>query len=257
MHSLRCPPNRGKGILCGWAKVREYTIRKPDGRKLIVESDHLPTQAELNELDKKRRLAGTTTLTKLRLAPNDWILLCEQFIKEHPNNEHAWNCLSISLCLPCGVNDPEHARNEDVTGFCRDLLATHPHAMAWRHLDDLAAFQQHRVDDIVIAFCKEFIARDPANSDAWRTLGRIYTRQEKYTEAIPVFEHAIKLNPRDAYAWAPLAYAYASTGQGEKTTEALGQVEKLNAELWAQAKKECEEILREKKPPKEQQDASH
>ena len=226
-------------VLTGYHGVKEYKIRMPDDRDIVVVSDHLPTKTEMAEVSKKSPIKGTAGLPKYKLEPSKWARVVERFIIEHPENEHAWVCFQLQHMYSF--------KWDWVCDFCREILIRHPQvAGAWSQLRMAAALDRSHMSEFT-ELCREIIQRNPNSGDAWRTLGQACNMQDKYEEAIPALVRAVKLNPKDVSAWSCQAFCFANLGQSNMTFEALAQLEKLDPKAAGEAKKSCEEILRDKK----------
>jgi tetratricopeptide (TPR) repeat protein len=69
----------------------------------------------------------------------------------------------------------------------------------------------------------------PNFEEALVGLGGVYTDSHKPEQAIPILEHATRLNPDDEVAWYRLARAKRATGDREGQQKALAVFEKLHS----------------------------
>ncbi len=65
------------------------------------------------------------------------------------------------------------------------------------------------------------LSRDPHHTELHRTLADLLTTQHRYDEAVALLEEAVKLDPKDAYAWSALGSGYLRQGLDDKGLSAL------------------------------------
>jgi len=71
-------------------------------------------------------------------------------------------------------------------------------------------------------------ACDPQDFDAWVTLGVSRARLQRFTEALPAYLNALKINPSDVACWTDLGEIYVSLLDFQKASEALKQAMELD-----------------------------
>lgn len=85
------------------------------------------------------------------------------------------------------------------------------------------------------------LATTPNDPDLLFAQGQLLIREEKYSEALPLLQHAVKAKPDDADAWSGIAFAASKTAQPQLELDALTARSKYAAEtpvtyfLWATA----------------------
>jgi tetratricopeptide (TPR) repeat protein len=89
---------------------------------------------------------------------------------------------------------------------------------------------------------KKSIELDPRLAEAQLQLGNLYSDQSKYTEAIPKYANALKLNPDLADAHYRLGQAYVRTGDKDRAQQELQVYQQLRAQHLADLDKQRAEV---------------
>lgn len=89
---------------------------------------------------------------------------------------------------------------------------------------------------------RKAVATDPKLAEAYLQLGNLQSDQGKYTEAIPQYQAALKLNDDLADAHYRLGQAYARTGQKELAQAQIEVYQRLRAEHLADLEKQRADI---------------
>ena len=76
-----------------------------------------------------------------------------------------------------------------------------------------------QVDDQMMAGEPQAVALDKNFHEAWSNLGKIYFNKGDYTEAITIFEKALRANLNHADTYKSLALSYKQLGNQEKFIE--------------------------------------
>ena len=79
--------------------------------------------------------------------------------------------------------------------------------------------QTERYDEAELLL-QEIVSEDPGVFKTYQTLGQLYTLQERFADAVDIYQQAIPLRPEDAYAYINLADAQLKLGlveEAEKT----------------------------------------
>jgi tetratricopeptide (TPR) repeat protein len=85
------------------------------------------------------------------------------------------------------------------------------------------------------------LAASPNDPELLFSRGQVLIREQKYPDAIELFQRAVKIDAKDADVWAGIAFAASKTGQSSLELDALATRSKLAAEtpvtyfLWATA----------------------
>lgn len=83
-------------------------------------------------------------------------------------------------------------------------------------------------DEIIVA-CEKFISIKPDVSEIYRIEGLMYARYKNdFETAIPLYEKALEINPKDADAWKDLGVIYGQSNQFELALQAFQKVVKIN-----------------------------
>jgi Flp pilus assembly protein TadD len=76
---------------------------------------------------------------------------------------------------------------------------------------------------------RKALALNPADSEAYLSLGKIANEQDRPAEAVRNLEKAVFLQPENSTAWYQLALTYKKSGQTQKAAVALKQFRSLSA----------------------------
>lgn len=91
--------------------------------------------------------------------------------------------------------------------------------------------------DLALEPTKRGIALTPKEPGVWSTLGWIYKKLNRHSEAVDAFSHAVDLAPRNGIFWNDLAAAYSDEGNYKMTLQTLEKQAQnagpyQNAQLW-------------------------
>ncbi|MDJ1018048.1 MAG: winged helix-turn-helix domain-containing protein [Paracoccaceae bacterium] len=159
------------------------------GETMMLE---IPQQAAPGDVGARLRGLQARKLAT-QLTRENWekaMALEEQSIREEPDS--AWGYIGKSLMLGAGVGMNWLEPKDEILAEAASLART---AM------ELA----------------------PENYMSHHTLGRVFSRQGKYEEAILQFERAAEINPSDPIVWIGMAGPLRFTGQTEQSLDVLEQ----------------------------------
>jgi tetratricopeptide (TPR) repeat protein len=74
------------------------------------------------------------------------------------------------------------------------------------------------------------LTSSPNDPDLLSARGQVLIREQKYPEALALFQHAVKIRPEDADAWGGIAFAASKTGDPSLELDALATRSKYAAE---------------------------
>jgi tetratricopeptide (TPR) repeat protein len=69
---------------------------------------------------------------------------------------------------------------------------------------------------------------DPKDAFAWNSMGLAYNASKKYEKAIECFEKAVKIDPKDAFAWDYMGTSYDELKKYEKAIDCYEKAVKIN-----------------------------
>jgi tetratricopeptide (TPR) repeat protein len=84
------------------------------------------------------------------------------------------------------------------------------------------------LDEAKVTAFKNVADKEPGNADARVQLGNLYFDAERYQDAIPWYEAALKLTPRDVDVITDLGVCYYSTNQPDKALDQFGKSLKID-----------------------------
>lgn len=139
-----------------------------------------------------------------------------------PSTALSFGLLTAVLALAVGgyalTGSPEHAGNRAVASAAAQTIAT----------DSAAPVTDQQVNEMVEQVAQRVKER-PDDPTGWALLARAYSAMGRQTEAIPAFQKALSLAPKDASLLADFADALVAQNNGEFTPEALSLVEQAMA----------------------------
>ena len=91
---------------------------------------------------------------------------------------------------------------------------------------------------------KKAIALDPAYLPSHLSLGKLYVRMQRWTEAAAEFNAVVRADPESADAYYQLGRVYARLKQKDKADEALAKFKQLSETRKAQSESELREVVR-------------
>ncbi len=65
------------------------------------------------------------------------------------------------------------------------------------------------------------VEENPANVEAWTSLGNLYFDTDQYEKAIAAYLQSLQLDPRDADVWTDIGIMYRRNGEPDKAIEAF------------------------------------
>jgi len=103
------------------------------------------------------------------------------------------------------------------------------------------SYVQNEDYDKADAVYANLLASMPKDAEAASARGQVLIREQKYQEALEMFQRAVKIRQDDSDAWGGIAFAAWKTGQYQLTVDALAMRSKLVSDtpvtyfLWATA----------------------
>jgi tetratricopeptide (TPR) repeat protein len=83
--------------------------------------------------------------------------------------------------------------------------------------------------DEIIAACEKFASVKPGVPEVYRIIGLMYARYKSdFETAIPYYEKALEINPKDADAWKDLGVIYGQSNQFGQALQAFKKVVEIN-----------------------------
>jgi tetratricopeptide (TPR) repeat protein len=103
------------------------------------------------------------------------------------------------------------------------------------------AYMQGGMLEKADAVYANLLTSSPDDANLLSARGQVLIREQNYPQALALFQHAVKINPKDADAWGGIAFAASKTGDPALELDALATRSKYTAEtpatyfLWATA----------------------
>jgi tetratricopeptide (TPR) repeat protein len=133
-------------------------------------------------------------------------------VDKDPKFAQAWIALGT---LRAGAGAPDEA----IEDLKKAVVLEPTQVLPYQALSSLL-IAQHRPEDALTSW-KELEKTVPQNSEAPKHIAGILMSLKRYSEAIPEFEAALRLDPGDAGLLVPLSTAYARSGDREKAVTML------------------------------------
>jgi Flp pilus assembly protein TadD len=197
------------------------------------------------------------------------IVRLQEALKQFPNSTRLWLALGIaqltygqnaeaensfrrSLELDAklvpaiaylGLIYSERGLNEKAIGFYEQAIALNPQLAALYYLAADTMLKTSNPDTTRIEkYLRRAVEMDPTLAGAYVTLGRLYVRADRYSEAAPLFERAVSLQPEFVEAHYQLGRVLMKLKRTEEATRELEIFKQLSEKQKAQ--NEPREIVR-------------
>jgi Flp pilus assembly protein TadD len=120
-------------------------------------------------------------------------------------------------------------KNEEATASLEKLHQLQPQD---RQVSNMLAdaYMQAGMLEKADAVYANLLASSPDDSNLLSARGQVLIREQKYPEALALFQHAVKIDPKDADAWGGIAFASSKSGDFSLELDALATRSKYAAE---------------------------
>jgi tetratricopeptide (TPR) repeat protein len=120
-------------------------------------------------------------------------------------------------------------KNEEATAALEKLHQLQPQN---RQISNMLAdaYMQADMLEKADAVYANLLNSSPDDSNLLSARGQVLIREQKYPEALALFQHAVKIDPKDADAWGGIAFAASKTGDFSQELDALATRSKYAAE---------------------------